>query len=160
MSETAATTEAEKTAVVTEPSKPETDWKAEARKWEGRAKENSNAADRLKELEDAQKSEIEKATARAEAAEKALTAATLDRDRMSVALAKGLDPDLAPLLSGESKDDIEKQAELLASRLTTSKPKPRVGDLKSGATGGDSGGLTGKERAAQALRQMRGQGNQ
>lgn len=127
----------------------------EAAKYRNEIKELKPAADRLKELEESQKSELEKATARAEAAEKALTAATLDRDRMSVALAKGLDPELAPLLSGATKEDIEKQAELLASRLsTTSKPAPK--SLKSGASGSDSGGLTPKERAAAAVRQLSG----
>lgn len=127
----------------------------EAAKYRNEAKELRPAAERLKELEDSQKSEIEKATARAEAAEQALAAATLDRDRMTVALAKGLDPDLAPLLSGATKEDIEKQAELLTSRLsTTAKPAPK--SLKSGATGADSGGLTPKERAAAAVRQLGG----
>lgn len=38
----------------------ETDWKAEARKWEQRAKENSAAAKRLAELEEAAKTEEQK----------------------------------------------------------------------------------------------------
>ncbi len=46
-----------------------TDWKAEARKWEARAKENRDAANRLQQLEDANKSETEKLTERATAAE-------------------------------------------------------------------------------------------
>lgn len=127
----------------------------EAAKYRNQVKELKPAADRLKELEDSQKTEIEKATARAEAAEKALTAAHLDRDRMSVVLAKGLDPELAPLLSGATKEDIEKQAELLASRITT-KPTKSATQLKSGASAKDDAGLTGKERAAAALRQLRG----
>lgn len=45
------------------PATPETDttdWKAEARKWEARAKENRTAAEKLAQLEDANKSETEK----------------------------------------------------------------------------------------------------
>lgn len=53
-----------------EPAKAETDWKAEARKWEQRAKENSAAAKRLTEFEESQKTEAEKLAAKAEAAEK------------------------------------------------------------------------------------------
>lgn len=49
----------------------ETDWKAEARKWEQRAKENTTAAQRLKEIEDRDKSELQKAAEAREAAEKA-----------------------------------------------------------------------------------------
>ena len=55
----------------------ETDWKAEARKWEQRAKENKTAAERLAELESANKSEIERATEKATAAE-AAAGRTLD----------------------------------------------------------------------------------
>jgi hypothetical protein len=47
-----------------------TDWKAESRKWETRAKENKDAAEKLQKLEDAQKSELQKAQDRAEKAEK------------------------------------------------------------------------------------------
>ena len=48
-------------------------WREEARKWESRATKNrSEAEKRLKELEDAQKSELEKTLERAQAAEKEL----------------------------------------------------------------------------------------
>lgn len=43
-----------------------TDWKAEARKWEQRAKENSAAADELQKLKESQMSELEKAQAKAQ----------------------------------------------------------------------------------------------
>lgn len=135
--------------------KPETDWKAEARKWEQRAKENRDAADRLAALEDAQKSETQRLTERAEKAEKALAGVTVDRDRLSVVLAKGLDPELAPLLSGASKEDIEKQADLLASRMTATTPKPPARELRSGASG-KSDNDSAKARAAAALRQLSG----
>lgn len=52
------------------PPAQETDWKAEARKWEARAKENSDAAAKLAALEDEQKTEAQKqadALARAQA---------------------------------------------------------------------------------------------
>lgn len=38
-----------------------TDWKAEARKWEARAKQNSDAAARLAQIEEANKTDLEKA---------------------------------------------------------------------------------------------------
>ena len=50
----------------------QTDWKAEARKWEQRAKENKAAADELEALKQAQMTEQEKMLARAEKAEKEL----------------------------------------------------------------------------------------
>lgn len=61
------------------PTPPETDWKAEARKWETRAKQNldvakanEDAAKRLAEIEDQAKTELERALERAERAEKAI----------------------------------------------------------------------------------------
>lgn len=52
-----------------EQQKHETDWKAEARKWEQRAKENKAAADELEQLKQAQMTEQQKAEQRAEKAE-------------------------------------------------------------------------------------------
>lgn len=51
---------------------PETDWKAEARKWEALAKKGRAAEKELEELKAAQMTAQEKAVARAEAAEKDL----------------------------------------------------------------------------------------
>lgn len=45
------------------------DWKAQSRKWESLAKKNSEAAKKLQEIEEANKSEVQKALERAEAAE-------------------------------------------------------------------------------------------
>lgn len=51
------------------PEQDATDWKAEARKWEARAKANSTAAAKLAKLEEANKTELEKATEKASASE-------------------------------------------------------------------------------------------
>jgi hypothetical protein len=59
-----------------EPAKDETDWKAQARKWEERAKANSAAAKRLEEFETANATELEKAQKIAEANETRAKAAT------------------------------------------------------------------------------------
>lgn len=64
MSETTENVETqhqEDAASQTDESKPaETDWKAEARKWESRAKANHDAARQLAELQDAQRTDAEK----------------------------------------------------------------------------------------------------
>lgn len=52
-----------------EPPAQETDWRAEARKWETRAKENKSAAEKLAELEESQKTEAQKLADRAAKAE-------------------------------------------------------------------------------------------
>lgn len=58
---------------------PETDWKAESRKWEKRAKENSKAAEELAALKEAQMSEQQKLEARALEAEQKLAALEAER---------------------------------------------------------------------------------
>ena len=63
MSETtdAVETQTQDAAPQIDESKPaETDWKAEARKWESRAKANHDAARQLAELQDAQRTDAEK----------------------------------------------------------------------------------------------------
>ena len=67
-----ATTEA---AAVEQPQGSETDWKAEARKWEKFAKENKAAKEELDALKAAQMTEQEKLVKRAEDAERQLAAA-------------------------------------------------------------------------------------
>lgn len=62
--ESAATTEAKPTDEA-----KSTDWKAEARKWEARAKENAKAAEELQRIKDSQLTEAERLQKRAEVAE-------------------------------------------------------------------------------------------
>ena len=94
------------------PAKDEPDWKAEARKWEKRAKDNSDAAARLKEFEDAQKTEVDKLKDRI--AE--LEPQTKEAARLRVALRKGLTETQAKRLMGDTEEDLEQDAdELLAT---------------------------------------------
>lgn len=62
---------------------PETDWKAEARKWEKRAKENNTAVTELEQLKAAQMTEQERAVAEAES--RGRTAAASDYGRQLAA---------------------------------------------------------------------------
>lgn len=90
-----------------------TDWKAEARKWETRAKENSDAAARLKELEDANKTELEKLNERAAAAETRAAQLELSNTRAEVAMAKGLTASQAKRLVGATREELEADADQL-----------------------------------------------
>lgn len=117
-----------------EPTPPvdETDWKAEARKWEQRAKENKTAADRLAELEEANKSELEKATEKALAAEKAAEQARADALRLRVALKHGIsDEDADEFLHGTDEETLTRQAKrltaLVADRKKNGNHVPREG---------------------------------
>ena len=96
--------------VIDAPAQDATDWKAEARKWEARAKENAVKARRADELEESQKSEIQKAQERAEAAEAALAAKEHEATRLRIAAAHGVP---ANLLSGSTEDEIEASAQAL-----------------------------------------------
>lgn len=88
----------------------ETDWKAEARKWEDRAKANTKAAERLAEIEESQKTELQKAADRAAAAEAKATGIEARALRAEVAAAKGIP---AALLSGATQQELEASADAL-----------------------------------------------
>jgi len=114
------------------PAKVETDWKAEARKWEDRAKTNSKAAEKLTEIEDAAKTAEQKLEERATNAEKALAASDLKAARSEVALEKGLTASQAKRLVGTTKDELTADADELLTDLgkvapTAPKPDPSIG---------------------------------
>lgn len=95
----------------------ETDWKAEARKWESRAKENlasaranEDAAKRLAELEDAQKTEAQKQQEALEKAQRELAELTVAKTRAEVAAAKGVPVEL---LTGSTQEELEAAADAL-----------------------------------------------
>lgn len=112
------------------------DWKAEAEKWramsrkhEGQAKGNADAAKRLQELEDKDKTELERLTAAQQAADQRAAAAEAKALRFEVALAKQVPPKLMKFLSGSTQDEIEASA---AELLEAVQPD-------TGATDGDAG---------------------
>ena len=121
-----ASTEAPATeATSTEPPAQETDWKAEARKWEQRAKENlskvnelSPAAARLAEIEESNKTAEQKAAERVAALEesdRSKDTAIAERDarllRYEIAAAKGLDLKAALRLQGSTREELEADAD-------------------------------------------------
>lgn len=109
---------------VVEPAQAETDWKAEARKWEKLAKENKLAAASLKALEDAQKTEQQRLEERAAQAENRAAALELDANRAIVALEKGLTAAQAKRLVGSTPDELSADADQLL--LDLGKPAPRT----------------------------------
>lgn len=107
-----------------------TDWKAEARKWESRAKENSEAAKRLAEIEDANKTEAQKNAERLSAAEKRAAEAEARVLRRDVALEHKLSKEDAALLDNLTDENAMKA---LAVRLAGESGRrknhvPREGD--------------------------------
>lgn len=98
-----------------------------AQKEQLRALKEKSAADaekarRYDEIEEANRSEIEKAQARAEAAEKELASSRLEALRTSVALQKGLTQTQAKRLVGSTLEELEADADDLLADLKASKP--------------------------------------
>lgn len=116
------------------------DWKAEAEKWkalsrknEAQAKANADAARRLTEIEDRDKTELQKAQEAAAAAEKRALAAETESLRARIAAAKGVAPDL---LSGTTEEEITASADrLLAWRAEAVKAPASSPSADAGARG-------------------------
>lgn len=89
----------------------ETDWKAEARKWEERAKANKGAAERLAEIEEASKTEAQKLAERAEAAERALAEAQAEATRLSVIAKYAISADYHEFVVGSTEEELSAKAE-------------------------------------------------
>lgn len=136
-----------------EPKADETDWKAEARKWEQRAKENKSAAEKLAELEESKKTELEKERDRAKAAEQRATLAEQVALKTRIAAETNVPIEV---LHGDDEETIRAAAERVIAWRDSNKPAPpSPKKLKSGSTGSGDSALDGKERAAAALRQLR-----
>ena len=94
--------------------KPEVDWKAKSREWERKAKMNAEAAKRLAEIEEANKSEAQKAADRVAKAEQTAQQAEARALRREVALEHKLSKDDAALLDSITDEDAMRR---LAERL-------------------------------------------
>ena len=104
-------------APAADPAEDTTDWKAESRKHEQRAKENAakakaneSAVERLAAIEEEKKSDEQKATDRVAAAEKRATELEGRATRAEVAAAKGVP---AALLNGSTQEELEASADAL-----------------------------------------------
>ncbi|MFD9949692.1 hypothetical protein ACFWYW_55600 [Nonomuraea sp. NPDC059023] len=122
-------------------------WKALARKHETAAKANADAAKRLAEYEDAQKTEQQRMQDRAQSAEKQLAALTAQNARLMAATVHGIPAELIDLLGDGTEEQINERAELLAAKLAAvvppvapaAPPQTRpVESLKPGAAPGGS----------------------
>lgn len=134
--ETEPTQQPEGSAPKEEP-KPQgdgTDWKAEARKWEARAKENKAKADKWDEQEEAGKSELERMTERAAEAERRVTElehAEQVRTWASEVAAETHVP--ASILRGDTKEEMQAHANEILSAGITTKTVPDKGESSAPA---------------------------
>lgn len=108
-----------------------------AREWEKRAKENAKAAERLKELEDAQKSDAEKTAERLRETEARALAAERDALRFKVAAKFQIgDEDADLFLTGSDEETLTKQAERLTARAKQEKKQGNVVPREGQSTAG------------------------
>lgn len=89
-------------------------WKEESRKWEKRAKENSKAAARMKEIDQANMSELEKAQALQKEAEERADNATAMHNRVMAAAANDLPMEFIDFLGSGTEEEIGERAEIMA----------------------------------------------
>lgn len=120
-----------------DPAEPETDWKAEARKWEKRSKENAEKAKAYDELQEQSKTELQKAQEQAAAYKKQvddMTAkAQMDAARAKVANETGVP---AELIAGEDEESMRAFANAVAS---WGKPSSAPRTRKPGSFAADAG---------------------
>ena len=88
-----------------------------SRKWERRAKENKSAADKLAEIEESKKTEIQKATERAENAEQRITQLEHDRKRLGVIAKHSIPEDYQDLIKGDTDEELVASAEKVKSLI-------------------------------------------
>jgi hypothetical protein len=102
-----------------------TDWKAEARKWETRAKADYEAANKWREYENSLKPEQERVKEELASVKAEAEAAKIALMKYEVATSKNLSPEALELLTGSTKEELEAKAEALLSLIDKS-VKPKV----------------------------------
>ncbi|MGJ9405268.1 DUF4355 domain-containing protein [Nesterenkonia aurantiaca] len=103
---------------------------------------------RLKDIEDANLSELEKAQRERDEYRETVAKIQRENDRSRVALEKGVPSDLIEFITGDTAEDMAAKADLLISRLnaTPSTPKP---DRTQGASGKEAPVTTAQQFAQQ-----------
>jgi hypothetical protein len=126
----------------------------EAAKYRTEAKANADAAKRLAEIEESQKSEVQKAAERAATLEAERDAAQLEGLRYRVAAKFSIsDEDAELFLTGTDEETLRKQAERLAARAEDgSRPRQPRPDQNQGRS--SAGSSSTAEQFSAAVRGM------
>ena len=145
-------TEAPATAETAEQT-AEIDWKAKAREWEKRAKDNHARLSELKpkaeqfdRLEEASKSEAQRLAEAAESAKRDAESARAEAIRYKAAATHGISVDHFDLLGSGTEEEISARAEKIAALLAaqagpaaaTKPPTRPVEHMRPGATPGEA----------------------
>jgi hypothetical protein len=141
-----------------------THWKQTARRHERTARDNSGAAKKWREQEEASKSEVQKAQEARQAAEEERDALKMSQSRMLAAAAKDLSPDWIDYLGNGTSEEINERAEHLVtlieaevtkrmqaatgqqqgngSRSSGGRPAERLSGMRAGAAPSDNATMT------------------
>lgn len=158
--ETANPTPLEEPQIETEQEAPQgatgPDFKAEARKWEARAKADHEAANKWREFESSQKSEYEKQAEELARLKAEATQANAELLRLKIASEKGISGEATKLLKGTTQEELEAEAELLLSLIADqSKPKaPKPDELQGKPAPQGLGQLTQADLASMSDKEI------
>ncbi len=146
-----AETDPTATQTQTDPQEPHgTDWKAEARKWEERAKANKAKADQWDEFEEKNKTELQKANDQVEKYKAELEAIKDERNRAAevakAAKESGVDESLLARMSG----DVSENAKFLKELQGSTRRYPQTRD------NGEKNKQASADGVAQAARMLFG----
>lgn len=126
----------------------------ESAKYRTEAKANAEAAKRLAELEESQKTEAEKQAERIAELEKQIEGATVQAVRARMAAKYQIDPEDADLfLTGTNEETVEAQAKRLSERVSASKKNPPRVPKEGTVTN-----AAGSEDRREFVRQLTGRG--
>lgn len=133
-SETEEPTETSETEETTKETSEQPDVKAMETALRKANKEAEKYRLKLKEIEDAGKSEADKLREEAEAAKRDADKARLDALKLQVGLDKELPKSLIPRLQGETEEELAADADALLRELKPTKPKGDAGGGTRGRT--------------------------
>jgi hypothetical protein len=123
-------------------------WKQMARRHERTARDNSGAAKKWREQEDANKSDVQKALEAQQAAEQERDALRMSQSRMLAAAAHNLSPDLIDYLGDGTSEEITEKAERLSGIIEAEVTRRMQAAQGQQGNGGRSGGGRPAERLA------------
>jgi len=126
-------------------------WKQMSRRNERTARENSKAAAKLREIEDSQKSDLQKAEEARQAAIEERDALIMSQNRMLAAAASKLSPDWIEFLGDGTAEDINARAEQVVNLIEAEVTK-RI----AARAGGQEQGNGGRSRTGRPTEQLAG----
>jgi hypothetical protein len=126
-------------------------WRKTAQRHERTARDNSAAAARLRELEDASKSEVQRAVDAQQAAERERDAVRSQHARTVAAASHGLDPELADYLGDGTEDEISDRAKSLSDLIEKTAQK-LAEQMTSQNNGGGRGSGGTRTRPVESMR--------